>query len=88
MNWTIFLPGLIIAWLLFKLCQKARLIPLIKLPKWRINVAKVEDLIKELGIIAGFCAVYVGISGFDQRIANIICGIALIWFFFPRREGK
>jgi hypothetical protein len=56
-----------------------------KLPKLKLKKPYISDDFKsELGIIIGFGTVYVGIYGYDWRIANIICGVALCWFFFPR----
>jgi len=61
---------------------------LIKLMKCHIDVEKFDNFVLNLGFISFFGMVFVGIRGFDWRIACIICGIAGLWFCFPRGEGK
>jgi len=68
----------------FKLIKK----PKIKLPKWRFNVDKFDNFILNAGFIGFFCMLFVGIKGFDWRLACIICGGAGLWFCFPRGEAK
>lgn len=61
---------------------------LFKLKKPRIDVAKLDNVIINLMFIGFFCMIFVGIWGFDWRIACIICGMGGSWFCFPRGEGK
>jgi hypothetical protein len=58
----------------------------LKLPKLKLKKPHISDDFKrETGLILFFCLFYVGIAGFDWRIANIICGLMGIWYFFPRK---
>lgn len=91
MNWTLFLPGLVLGILLFIMLNKRFKVvklPRINLKKLRVNVEKRDDLIRNLGLIGFFCMFYVAIRGYDWRIAGIICGLMGLWFFFPRGEGR
>jgi hypothetical protein len=85
MNWTMFLPGLLLSILLFLMIYKKLNLPPIKFKKFNIDVEKYEEVIREVGLIGFFCLVFVGIKGFDWRIACIVCGIAGTWFFYPRK---
>jgi hypothetical protein len=61
----------------------------LKLPRIKpklpyINDEKLESIARETGLILFFCITYVGIYGYDWRLANIICGAIGCWFFYPR----
>jgi hypothetical protein len=91
MNLTMFLPGLVIGFLLlimlnrhFKLLKQPRFKPI----NWANLAEKFDNFVLNAAFIGFFCLVFVGIRGFDWRIACIICGIAGVWFCFPRGEGR
>jgi hypothetical protein len=91
MDLTMLIPGSVIGLLL--LIMLSRRFKLIKKPRfkhinWAVVVDKFDNFILNLGFIAFFWMVFVGIWGFDWRIACIICGAAGLWFCFPRGEGK
>jgi hypothetical protein len=88
MDLTLLLPGIVISILLVILLYKKLGFKPIKLKKPHVDVKKIDSFIQEAGLIGFFCLVFVGIRGYDWRIACIICGTAGVWFFFPRREGK
>ena len=88
MNLTLIIPGLVLGILLIILLYKRLKLPPIKLKKPHIDADKFAQFICNAMFMAFFGMVWVGIWGFDWRIACIICGIAGLWFFFPREEGK
>jgi len=58
-----------------------------KLPKLNLKKPHFTDEFKqEIGLIGFFCMMFVGIYGFDWRIACIIGGAAGIYFFYPRGD--
>lgn len=55
---------------------------------FKLNLKKphfTDEFKQELGLIGFFCLFFVGIYGYDWRIACIIGGLLGMWFFFPRR---
>ena len=90
MNYTLLIPGLVIGFLLLIMLNrrfKLLKIPQIKPIKCHIDVKKTDKFIQEAALIGFFCLVFVGIRGFDWRIACIVCGIAGILFCFPHERG-
>jgi hypothetical protein len=91
MNYTLIIPGAIIALLLFIAVNrrfKLVKIPQIKFKKPKIDVDKFDSFIRNLCFICFFCMIFVGIYMIYKPTAFIICGIAGLWFCFPRGKGK
>jgi galactitol-specific phosphotransferase system IIC component len=86
MDSIILLPGLIIALLLLVFGWLKILPRLFKLKNDPDNVKKRAQIIQEIIFIGFFCLVFVGIWMIYKPAACIICGIAGLWYFYPRSE--
>lgn len=58
--------------------------PKIKFKKLRIDVNKLDNFLRNTCFIGAFCMIFVGIWMIFKPAALIICGIAALWFCFPR----
>ena len=57
-----------------------------KLPKIRLpSLKKLEETVQELVTLGGFIMVFIGLWGYDYRLALIICGI---WLMVPAKSGQ
>jgi hypothetical protein len=91
MDWTLFLPGLIISLMLFILLNRRfKLIkmPLIKPKKPHVDVQKIDNFIGKVCFIGFFYMFGVGLWWINHSLSFIICGIAGVWFCFPRGEER
>jgi uncharacterized oligopeptide transporter (OPT) family protein len=91
MDLIFIIPGVLISLLiLIAVNRRFKLIkmPQIKPEKWQSFVQEWDTLKRNLCFIGFFCMVFVGIWMIFKPAAYIICGIAGLWFCFPRGEGK
>jgi len=55
-----------------------------KLPKIRLpSPKKIEETARELSVLVGFIMVFIGLWGYDYRLALIISGI---WLMIPAKS--
>lgn len=84
MNLTLLFPGAAISLLLLLFLFKRLNLKPIKLKKPYLDVNKIDNFLRNLFFIAFFGMVFVGIWLIFIPAAFIICGIAGLWFCFPR----
>ncbi len=87
MDYIFIIPGALISLLiLIAVNRRFKLIklPRIKLKKPHINVEKWDNFKRNVCFIGFFCMVFAGIWMIFKPAAFIICGIAGLWFCFPR----